>query len=113
MPYIFFGFSCHNVVQLNSTADKFYLLAPYPTLMPPLKKISPECIRAIVHSSNIDLQSIGIYSRSVIHHHIRTQQLQELLTKVDTIQRQSIDKTYENSLKTAGFSDRYTQDYGG
>ena len=57
-----------------------------------LKKFSPESIRAIARNPNIDLQSIGIYSKSDIQHHIRTQQFQELLTQIDTIQRQSIDQ---------------------
>ena len=56
----------HNVVQLNPDEDKYYLLTPYPTLMPPLKKFSPEIIRAIARNPNIDLQSIGIYSKSDI-----------------------------------------------
>ena len=81
----------HNVEQLNPDEDKYYLLTPYPTLMQPLKKFSPESIRTIARNSNIDLQSIGIYSKSDIQHHIRTQQFQELLTQMDTIQRQSID----------------------
>ena len=59
--------------------------------MPPLKKLSPESIRASARNPNIDLQPIVIYSRSDIEHLIRTQQFQELLTKMDTIQRQSID----------------------
>ena len=50
----------HNVVQLNTDKNKNYLLTPYPTLMPPLKKFLPESIRAIARNSNIDLQSIGI-----------------------------------------------------
>ena len=88
----------HNVVQLNPDEDKYYLLTPYPTLMPPLKKFSPESIRGIARNPNIDLQSIGIYSKSDIQHHIPTQEFQELLTKMDTIQRQS---------------DIYAQDYSG
>ena len=64
----------HNVVQLNPDEDKYYLLTPYPTLMQSLKKFSPESIRAIARNPNIDLQSIGIYSKSDIQHHIRTQQ---------------------------------------
>ena len=82
----------HNVVQLNPDEDKYYLLSPYPTLMQSLKKLSPESIRAIARNPNIDLQSIGIYSKSDIQHHIRTQQFQELFTQMDTIQRQSIDQ---------------------
>ena len=76
----------HTVVQLNLDEDKYYLLTPNPTLLPPLKKFSPESIRAIARNPNIDLQSIGIYSKSDIQHHIRTPQFQELLTKKDTIQ---------------------------
>ena len=53
----------HNVVQLNPDEYKYYLLTPYTTLMQPLKTFSPESIRAIAHSPNIDFQSIGIYSK--------------------------------------------------
>ena len=103
----------HNVVQLNPDEDKYYLLTPYPTLMQSLKKFSPESIRAIARNPNIDLQSIGIYSKSDIQHHIRTQQFQELLTQMDTIQRQSIDQNLRKLAETAGFADIYTQDYSG
>ena len=58
--------------------------------MQPLKKFSPESIRATARNPNIDLQSIGIYSKSDIQIP-NTQQFQELLTQMDTIQRQSID----------------------
>ena len=44
----------HNVVQLNPDEDKYYLLTPYPTLMPPLIKFSPERIRAIACNPDID-----------------------------------------------------------
>ena len=81
--------------------------------MQPLKKFSPESIRAIARNPNIDLQSIGINSRSDIQHHIRTQQFQELLTKVYTIQRQSIDQNLGKLPETAKFSDIYAQDYSG
>ena len=81
--------------------------------MPPLKKFSPESIPAITRKPNIDLQSIGIYSKSDIQHPIRTQQFQELLTQMDTIQRQSIDQNLRKLAETAGFSDIYTQDYSG
>ena len=103
----------HNVVQLNSDEDKYYLLTPYPTLWQSLKKCSPESIRAIARNPNIDLQSIGNYSKSDIQHHIRTQQFQELLTQMDTIQRQSIDQNLRKLAETAGFADIYTQDYSG
>ena len=103
----------HNVIQLNPDEDKYYLLTPYPTLMQPLKKFSPESIRATARNPNIDLQSIGIYSKSDIQHHIRTQQFQELLTKMDTIQRQSIDQNLRKLAETAGFADIYNQDYSG
>ena len=103
----------HNVVQLNPDEDKHYLLTPYPTLMQPLKKFSPESIRAIARIPNIDLQSIGKSSKSDIKHHIRTQQFQELPTQMDTIQRQSIDQNLTKLAETAGFADIYTQDYSG
>ena len=103
----------HNVVKLNPDEDKNYLLTPYPTLMPPSKKFSPESIRAIARNTNIDLQSIVIYSKSVIQLHIRTQQFQELLTQMDTIQRQSINQNIRKLAETAGFSDIYAQDYSG
>ena len=100
----------YNVVQLNSDEDKYYLLTPYPTLMPPLKKFSPESIRAIARNPNIDLKSIGIYSKSDIQHHIRTQQLQELQTKMDTIQRQSIDQNLQKQQDSQTFMHKITAD---
>ena len=103
----------HKVVQLNPDEDKYYLLPPYPTLMQPLKKFSPESIRAIARNPNIDLQSIGIYSKSDFQHHIRTQQFQGLLVKIDTIQRKSIDQNLRKLAETAVFSDIYAQDYSG
>ena len=69
--------------------------------MQSLKKFSPESIRAITRNPNIDLQSIGIYLKSDIQQHIRTQQFQELLTKMDTIQRQSIDQNLRKLAETA------------
>ena len=81
--------------------------------MQSLKKFPPESIRAIARNPNIDLQSIGIYSKSDIQHHIRTQQFQELLTQMDTIQRQSIDQNLRKLAETAGFADIYTQNYSG
>ena len=50
--------------------------------MQPLKKFSPESIVAIARTPNVDLQSIGIYSKSDLKHHIRTQRFQETLTKI-------------------------------
>ena len=81
--------------------------------MQPLKKFSPESIRAIARNPNIDLQSMEKFSKSDIQHHIRTQQFQELLTQMDTIQRQSINQNLRKLAKTAGFADIYTQDYSG
>ena len=81
--------------------------------MPPLKKFSPECIRAIARNPNTGLQSIGTYSKSNLQHHIRAKQFQELLTQMDTIQRQSIDQNLRKLAETAGFSDIYAQEYTG
>ena len=81
--------------------------------MQPLKTFSAESITAIARNPNIDLQSIGIYSKSDIQHHIRTQHFQELLTQMDNIQRQSIDQNLRKLAETAGFSDNYTHDYSG
>ena len=81
--------------------------------MQSLKKFSPESIRAIARNPNIDLQSIGIYSKSHIQHHISTQQFQELLTQMETIQRQSIDQHLRKFAGTAGIADIYTKDYSG
>ena len=81
--------------------------------MQPLKKISPESIRAIARNPNIDFHSIGMYSKSDIQHHIRTQQFQELVTKMDTIQRQSRDQNLRKFAETAEFSDINAQDYTG
>ena len=103
----------HNGVKLNPDEDKYYLLTPYPLLKQPLKKFPPESIRAIARNPIIDLQSSGIYSKSVIQHHIRTQQFEELLTKMDTKQQQSIDQNLCKLAETAGFSDIYAQHYSG
>ena len=46
-----------------------------------------------------------------MHYYIRTQQFQELLTKMDTMKRQSIDQNLRKLAETAGFSDIYTKDY--
>ena len=101
----------HKVVQLNPDEDKNYFLALNPTLMQPPKKFLPESIRAIARNSNINSQSIGIYSKSDLEHHIRTQKNQEKLTKMDTIQRNSIDQNLSKLAETEGFSDIYAQDY--
>ena len=77
----------YKIVQLSPVEENDYLLTPYPTFMQPLKKFPPESIRAIARNVNIDLESIIISSKSDIQHHKRTQQFQDLLKKLDTIQR--------------------------
>ena len=59
----------HSVEQINPNEHNYYLLTLYSTPMPSLNKFPPESIRAIARNPNIDLQSIGIYSRSDIQHH--------------------------------------------
>ena len=103
----------HNVVQLNPNEDKYYLLTPYSTLIPRLKNFSPEYISAIARNPNIDLHSIGLNSRSGIQHHIRTQQFQELITKMDKKQRHSLYQNLRKLAETAGFSNIYAQGYSG
>ena len=103
----------HNVVQVNPHEDNYHLVTPYSTLMPPLKKFLPESIRAIARNPNIDLQLIGIYSKYDVQHPIRTLQFQELMTKIDSIQRQCKDKKISKLAETSGFSDIYAQDYSG
>ena len=93
----------HNVVQLNSDEDKYNLLSSYPTFMPPLKKFSPESIRAIAKKPNIYFQSIVIYSRSDRQHHFRTQHFQEFLTEMDTVQSQTIDQNLRKTQKPQDF----------
>ena len=80
--------------------------------MSPLKKFSPESIRATARNPNIDLQSFRINSKSKIQHIIRTQQFQELLKK-NTMQRQSIEQNLRKLAETTGFQDIYKQDYIG
>ena len=75
------------------------------------KEFSPEIIRAIARNTNINLQLIGIYSKSDIQHHIHTQQIQGQITKMDTIQPQSIDQNLSKLAETAGFADNTDQDY--
>ena len=71
--------------------------------MPPLKKFLPESIQAIARNPNTDLQSIGIYSKSDIQHHIRTQQFQELLNYYKNGHDTTTIKTYENLQKQQDF----------
>ena len=97
--------SSHEIAQLNPDQDNYYLLQPNPKFMPPLTKFAPESIKAIARNQNIDLQSICRYSRLDKQRHIRTQQFQELLTKMDTIQGQSIDQNLRKLAETADFSD--------
>ena len=101
----------HNIVQLNPNKDKYYLLTLYPSLIPPLKNFSPEYLSTIARNPNIDLQSIGLNSRSDIQHHIRTQQFQELFTKMDKKQGHSIYQNLRKLAETAGFLDIYAQGY--
>ena len=81
--------------------------------MQPLKKFSQKSIRAIARNPNNETQSICIYSQSDIQHDISTQQFQELITKMDTIQRQSIDQNSRKLAEATGFSEIYAQNYGG
>ena len=99
----------HNVVQVNPDEDNYHLFTPYPTL----KKVSTESIRAIAGNLNIYLQLIGIYSKYDVQHPIRAQQFEELMTKIDSIQRQCKDQKISKLAETAGFSDIYAQDYSG
>ena len=64
-----------------------------------MKKLSFERIRLIARNSNIDLQSIGVYSKSDLQHHIRTLQFQELLKKWVQNEYNQLAEVYENSLK--------------
>ena len=75
--------------------------------MPPSTKFLPDSIKAFPRIPETDLQSIDIYSRLDIQYCIRTKQLHELLTKMDTIQRQAKDQNLQKLAKTAGFSDIY------
>ena len=67
--------------------------------MPTYKKFSPETLNRFTTN--------GIFSQPGIQHHIRTQQFQEFPTKIDSIQRQSIDRNVRNVAETARFSDIY------
>ena len=44
---------------------------------------------------------------------MRTQQFQQLLTKMDTIQIEAIDQRLKKLAEVVGFLDIYTQDYSG
>ena len=79
----------------------------------PLEKISTESIRAIARNPKKDLISKGIYSKSDIQQHIRTQPFHELVNKMDTIQRQSINQNLQKLAETAGFSNIYRQNNSG
>ena len=86
----------HNVVQLNADEDKYYLLTPYPTLMPPLKKFSPENIKAIAKNPTINRYILQIrYTTSHPYTTIsRTPYKNGHNTK--TIQRPKFTKTCRN-----------------
>ena len=71
--------------------------------MPTIKKFLLQSVRAISRNRNIILQSIGKNSKSDIQHHILTQQFQELLSKMDIIQRQSKDQNLRKIAGTADF----------
>ena len=88
----------YKVLLPNPNEDKLYILT---------YKKSPKSIRATARNPNIDLQPMGIFSKSDIQHHINMQQFQELLTKMDTMQRQSVDHNLRKLSVTAGFSDIY------
>ena len=64
-------------------------------------------------SINYDLHSTEIYSRSEIQRHIRNQYFQELLTKMEIKQGQTIDQNLRKLAETAGFSNIYAQNYSG
>ena len=88
---------------IKSRRKQILSINTIPNINATIKKFSPESIRALARNPNIDLQSIGIYSKSDIQHHIRTQLFQELFTKMDTVQRQSIDQNIRKIAETAGF----------
>ena len=68
-------------------------------------------MRAIARNTSIDIQSKSVYSRSDIQDHSQTQQFQELLNKMDTIQRQSVDQNLRKLAEIACFSDFNAQAY--
>ena len=79
-----------------------------------IKKRKPESIRAIARNPKTNSQPTRINSESDTHHRIPTQQFQELLAKMDTMQRQSIDqnlgKFAEKALGTQTFTNKVTVD---
>ena len=87
-----------NVVQLYPDEDKYYLLTPYPTFMPPPKKFSPESIRAIARNPNVDLHVV-FYIRHTTPHTYTT--ISGTTYKdghyTTTINRSKLTKTCRNS----------------
>ena len=81
--------------------------------MQPLRKFFSETTRTLARNINIGSQSKGNHSKSDFQHHKRTQQFQQLLTKMDTIQEQSIDENLRKLAETAGFSNINKQGYKG
>ena len=63
--------------------------------MQPLKKFSTENIRAIARNPNIDLQPIGIYSKSDIQHHI-SRTTHKIGHNTTTFYRPKLTKTCTN-----------------
>ena len=78
----------HSLIQTKIN----FIFSHKTLLISTLRKLSPESNRVIARNTNIGLQSTCMYSKSDVQHHIRSQQFQELLFEMDTIQRQSIDQ---------------------
>ena len=71
--------------------------------MQSLKKFSPESIRAIARKPKYRLTiNRNLFKNQIFNITLETQQFQELLTQMDTIQRQSIDQNLRKLAETAG-----------
>ena len=80
--------------------------------MQPLKKFSPESFHCPQPKYRFTIDRHILLIRHT-NHILHTQQFPELPTKMDTIQRQSIDQNLRKLAETAGLSDIYAQDYSG
>ena len=89
----------NNVVQLNPLKINTIFSHHTPTLMQPLKKSHQKALE----NPNIDLQSNGIYSKSDIQHHIRTQQIKIYSQKWTQYNDNPYIKTYANLKKQQAF----------
>ena len=81
--------------------------------MQPLKSFHQKAFELLL-ATHISIYNKSVYILNPTYNiTLEHRKFQELLTQMDTIQRQSIDQSLRKLAETAAFSDIYTQDYSG